>query len=181
MPSPAATQAAVRLWTQSTPPFPVRLSYRSSVEITRTLWWQTRFTRGRVREWRGGHNSVTVQNRTHVYMNFLDHIDIGNHLLQLCPKVVKHPVYPILSFAFCVLRVLHFTTLIVARLCSTEWQGDWWMMNIKGMEGTGHEFSWRDWRISRKSSVRIADVEAEIRTECLPNTNLQRDLSLSGI
>jgi len=40
-----------------------------------------------------GHNSVTVQNRTHVYMNFFDHKGLGNHLLQLCPKVVKHPVY----------------------------------------------------------------------------------------
>ena len=36
--------------------------------------------------------SVTVQNRTHVYMNFFHHKDLGNHLLQLCPKVVKHPV-----------------------------------------------------------------------------------------
>ena len=40
-----------------------------------------------------GHNSVTVQNWTHVYMNFFHHKDLGNHLLQLCPKVVKHPVY----------------------------------------------------------------------------------------
>ena len=40
-----------------------------------------------------GHNSVTVQNRTHVYINFFDHKDLGNHLLQLCPKVVKHSVY----------------------------------------------------------------------------------------
>jgi len=39
------------------------------------------------------HNSVTVQNRTHVYMNFFDHKDLGNYLLQLCLKVVKHPVY----------------------------------------------------------------------------------------
>jgi hypothetical protein len=52
-----------------------------------------RFTRGRVRGWRNGHNPVTVQNRTHVYMNFFDHKDVGNHLPQLCPKVVKHPVY----------------------------------------------------------------------------------------
>ena len=29
-------------------------------------------------------------------MNFFDHKDLGNHLLQLCPKVVKHPVYSIL-------------------------------------------------------------------------------------
>ena len=40
-----------------------------------------------------GHNSVTVQNRTHIYMNLFDHKDLGNHLLQLFPKVVKHPVY----------------------------------------------------------------------------------------
>jgi hypothetical protein len=26
-------------------------------------------------------------------MNFFDHKDLGNHLLQLCPKVVKHPLY----------------------------------------------------------------------------------------
>ena len=25
-------------------------------------------------------------------MSFFDHKDLGNHLLQLCPKVVKHPV-----------------------------------------------------------------------------------------
>jgi len=54
---------------------------------------QTRFTRGRVRELKHGHNSVTVQNRTHVYINFFHHRGLGNHLLQLCPKVVKHPVY----------------------------------------------------------------------------------------
>jgi len=28
-----------------------------------------------------GHNSVTVQNRTHVYMKIIDHKDLGNHLL----------------------------------------------------------------------------------------------------
>ena len=26
-------------------------------------------------------------------MNFFDHKNLGNHRLQLCPKVVKHPVY----------------------------------------------------------------------------------------
>ena len=52
-----------------------------------------RFTRGHVRELKNGHNSVNVQNRTHVYMNFFDNKDLGNHLLQLCPKVVKHSVY----------------------------------------------------------------------------------------
>jgi len=40
-----------------------------------------------------GHNSVTVQNQTNVYAKFFDHKDLGNHLVQLCPKVVKHTVY----------------------------------------------------------------------------------------
>ena len=40
-----------------------------------------------------GHNSGTVQNRTHVYVNFFDHKDLGNHLLQQCPQVVNHPVF----------------------------------------------------------------------------------------
>jgi len=26
-------------------------------------------------------------------MKFFDHKDLGNHPLQLCPKVMKHPVY----------------------------------------------------------------------------------------
>jgi len=38
------------------------------------------------------------QNWTHVYMNFFHHKDLGNHLMQLCPKVVKHPVYMSLGF-----------------------------------------------------------------------------------
>ena len=42
-----------------------------------------------------GHNSVIVQNRPHVYMNFFHHKDLGNHLLQLCPKVGNYPVYSI--------------------------------------------------------------------------------------
>jgi len=41
-----------------------------------------RFTRERVRELKNAHNFVTVQNRTHDYMNFFDHKDLGNHLLQ---------------------------------------------------------------------------------------------------
>ena len=28
-----------------------------------------------------------------IRMNFFDHKDLGNHLLQLCLKVMKHPVY----------------------------------------------------------------------------------------
>jgi len=58
-----------------------------------------------------GHNSVTVQNRTHVYMNFFDHKDLGNHLLQLCPKVVKHPVYYINSILIILYYISHYITL----------------------------------------------------------------------
>jgi hypothetical protein len=31
-------------------------------------------------------------------MIFFDHKDLGNHHLQLCPKVVKHPAYIYVSF-----------------------------------------------------------------------------------
>ena len=36
------------------------------------------------------------------FMNFFDHKDLGNHLLQLCPKFVKHPVFtlPVLYHIF---------------------------------------------------------------------------------
>ena len=64
-------------------------------------WFRkTRFTRGRVRELKNARNSVTVQNRTHVNMNFFDHKDLGNHRLQLCPKVMKHPVYNTVHSSF---------------------------------------------------------------------------------
>jgi hypothetical protein len=50
--------------------------------VTRQLVRKTRFTPGRVREFKNGRNSVTVQNRTHVYMNYFDHKDLGNYLQQ---------------------------------------------------------------------------------------------------
>ena len=59
-----------------------------------------------------GHNSVTVQNWTHVYMKFCDHKDLGNHLLQLCPKVVKHPVYT------CIVRNPIMIREMVAVICN---------------------------------------------------------------
>ena len=86
MPPPAATQAAARLWTVRVTNPPHLPAFRTSVESTTPPAVQTRFTRGRVRELKNGHNSVTVQNRTRVYMNFFHHKGIGNHLLQLCPK-----------------------------------------------------------------------------------------------
>jgi len=30
-----------------------------------------------------GHNYVTIQNQTHIFINFFDNEDLGNHLLQL--------------------------------------------------------------------------------------------------
>ena len=57
-----------------------------------------------------GRNSVTIQNRTHVDMNFFDHKDLGNHLLQLCPVVVKHPVYPVLNRCSAVWRTELYST-----------------------------------------------------------------------
>ena len=67
-----------------------------------------------------GHNSVTVQNRTHVYMNFFDHKDQGNHLLQLCPKVVKHPVYTHTT-ALCYLKSIEMWCWI--RMEKISWAG----------------------------------------------------------
>jgi len=49
--------------------------------IPRQLFRKTRFTRGRVWELKNAHNSVTVQNRTHIYMKFVYHKDLGSHLL----------------------------------------------------------------------------------------------------
>ena len=110
MPPPAPSQAAARLWTarvvqlRHAPHLPrIPTKCRDNGNCTVCSWLklatndpascQARFTRGRVQELKNGHNSVTIQNRTHVYMNFFHHKDLGNHLLQLCLKVVKHPLY----------------------------------------------------------------------------------------
>ena len=93
MPPPAATQAAARLWTARVTNPPHLPCITQSVESMTPPAVQARFTRGCIRELKNSHNSVTVQNQTHVYVNFFHHKGLGNHLLQLCPKVVKHPVY----------------------------------------------------------------------------------------
>ena len=38
-------------------------------------------------------------------MNFFYHKDLGNHLLQLCPKVVKHPVYVVIIIFYIGLQI----------------------------------------------------------------------------
>ena len=52
-------------------------------------------------------------------MNFLDHKDLGNHLLQLRPKVVKHPVYTVAGVSYvavmlwCLMLMLIFSRLLM--------------------------------------------------------------------
>ena len=70
-----------------------RIPRKCRVHDPASWFRKTWFTRRRVRELKNAHNSVTVQNRTHVYMNFFHNKDLENHLLQLFPKVVKHRVY----------------------------------------------------------------------------------------
>jgi len=41
-------------------------------------------------------------------MNFFDHKDLGNHLLQLWSKVMKHPVYTICFVLQGVSMLIHF-------------------------------------------------------------------------
>jgi hypothetical protein len=45
--------------------------------------------------------------RAYGYMNFFDQKDVGNHLMKLCPKVVKHPV--------CIFYVLYVTRMVIVR------------------------------------------------------------------
>jgi hypothetical protein len=86
MPQPAATQAAARLWT-------ARAGGENNADNAKDKppRWVRRPPAGSVRRGshegmygnlKNAHNSVTVQNRTHVYLNFFDHKDLGNHLLQ---------------------------------------------------------------------------------------------------
>ena len=124
MPPPAATQAAARLWTARVTNPPHLPAFLTSVESTTTPAVQTPFTRGRVRELKNGHNPVTVQNRTHVYMNFFHHNGLGNHLLQLCPKVVKHPVY-IYIYIYIYTHTELFKMIVgVLTTCHTQYSWD---------------------------------------------------------
>jgi hypothetical protein len=44
-------------------------------------------------------------------MNVFDHKDLGNHLLQLCLKVVKHPVY------MCACARVHLRVCVCVCVC----------------------------------------------------------------
>ena len=50
-------------------------------------------------------------------MNFFDHKDLGNHLLQLCPKAVKHPVYIYIYIYIYILFDLNIKLRRIQRLC----------------------------------------------------------------
>ena len=49
-------------------------------------------------------------------MNFFDHKDLGNHLLQLCPKVVKRPVYSVVTVLRCLSPAEALNLFMLARL-----------------------------------------------------------------
>ena len=49
-------------------------------------------------------------------MNFFHHKDLGNHLLQLCPKVVKHPVY--VSMYVCMYVCMCVCTYVCMYVCA---------------------------------------------------------------
>jgi hypothetical protein len=80
--------------------------------------------------------------------------------------------------------LLYFTARSVARLLNVEWKEDRRMMDLKRLgkklplpkRGTIPAFTWRDWVKLQKTSVSLAGVPVEIRTEHVPNTGQQRYL-----
>jgi hypothetical protein len=119
MPPPAAIQADARLWTARV----TRSSFSWLAGFSDSPGDRRSSYEGVYGNDKNGHNSVTIQNRTHVYMNFFDHKDLGNHLPQLCPKVVKHPVYS---------RLMTYQSerkLVVSRWPGVllKWQGEVYM------------------------------------------------------
>jgi hypothetical protein len=76
------------------------LTYRPSL-LTKTVV-QARidcthapFTAVYLRELQSSHSTVTTENRIRVDRKFLDHKDLGNHLLKLCPLILNHPVHSV--------------------------------------------------------------------------------------
>jgi hypothetical protein len=53
----------------------------------------------------------------YVYMNFFDYKDLGNHLLQFCPKVVNHPVYKCVLYN---LKSSHYLHVSANKMLHTE-------------------------------------------------------------
>ena len=51
-------------------------------------------------------------------MNFFYHKNLGNHLLQLCPKVVKHPVY--VGVCVCVYMCVQVCMYVCQEVCQSE-------------------------------------------------------------
>ena len=113
-----------------------------------------------------GNYSVTVQNRTHVYMNFFHHKDLGNHLLQLCPKVVKHPVY-------CYLKCIVYDKLLKPR------QSFWITLYLKQSSGTDrfrHVCKFQCSYVETDKSARRPACRVQVRHANLPD----RQFGLTG-
>jgi hypothetical protein len=100
----------------------------------------TLFTPGCVWELKTADNSLTVQNGTHGCINFFHHKDLGNHLLQLWHKVVKHLVYTYLetkqnwnysAYPFLCFELLSLLAFVFPDSCLQEWCSDFWLFLIR--------------------------------------------------
>ena len=63
-----------------------------------------------------GHNSVTVQNRTHVHMNFFAQNHSYYHIPKQCRFLLNHPVYLSNKKSYCVFK----TSCIISVLFYTK-------------------------------------------------------------
>jgi len=69
---------------------------------SRIVTSDARPTRGRSRQLKNTHNSVTIENMIHIYVKIFVHEDLRNHLLQYCPQVMYHSVYVCVCVFVCV-------------------------------------------------------------------------------
>jgi hypothetical protein len=67
------------------------LTFRVPVGLrSRSVTSDARPTRGRLRQLKDIHNSVTIGNKIHVCFKFFAHEVLRNHLFQYCPQIMYH-------------------------------------------------------------------------------------------
>jgi hypothetical protein len=71
-------------------------------------------------------------------MNVFDHKDLGNHLLKLCHKVVKHPVY---IYDVQRLRVKSSVTASWMSAAFTKWSPFNFIFNFRNRKHSGGDKS----------------------------------------
>jgi len=91
IPPPVTTHAAARLWTARVASCRYRWLFLLHLVQGRVVRLATRGSQEGFYD-KNTHNSVTTENIIRICINFLDHKDLENHLLQLCPQVVNHYV-----------------------------------------------------------------------------------------